>query len=73
MDTYCPNGKTLASAGRDHKVIVWDATTGESLATLSAHSQEANGVTFSPDGKMLASSDRDGHVKLWDVSKLASR
>jgi len=30
---YAPDGKTIASAGLDQKVILWDAETGKLLRT----------------------------------------
>jgi WD40 repeat protein len=72
---FSPDGKTLASGGRDGKVKLWDVATGKNIADFQAHSRDARGakgmvagVAFSPDGKTLATCGNDRTVKLWDVT-----
>ena len=65
---YSPDGKTLASAGDDGTVKLWEGATGKEQATLRGHSREVWSVAYSPDGKTLASGSWDGTVKLWDVT-----
>ncbi len=67
---FAPGGKTLASAGTDGTVKLWDAATGRNLTGISAHPKGAWAVAFSPDGKLLASGGEDRNVKLWDVPAL---
>jgi len=72
FETYCvawsPDGKMLASAGRDTVVKVWDAATGQG----EVHPERARGrresVAWSPDGKVLATASSDRTVRLWDVA-----
>lgn len=64
---YAPNGKMLASAGRDETVRLWNPKTGESLATLTGHGGLVTGVAFSADGKQLVSGSGDGTVRLWST------
>ena len=65
---YRPDGKTLASAGRDGTVRLWDLETYENTETLHAHTDEVTSVAFSPlDGNTLASASLDGTVRLWDM------
>jgi RNA polymerase sigma factor (sigma-70 family) len=64
---FSPDGKRLASAGRDRLVRVWDTATGEEVRRLAGHKEYAYSVAFSPDGKLLASGDvLNAH--LWDLA-----
>jgi WD40 repeat protein/serine/threonine protein kinase len=64
---YAPDGKMLASAGKDRMVRLWEVASGRRLATLRGHSDEVNWVAFSPDGKTVATASEDRTVRLWDV------
>ena len=67
---FSPDGRTLASAGYDSIVRLWDAATGKQKATFTGHEQNVVQIAFSPDGKLIASGGnwRDKNVTLWDVS-----
>jgi WD40 repeat protein len=62
-----PDGRTVASAGEDWTVKVWDAAAGQIRHSLLGHSGAVCGLAFSPDGKLLASGSRDGTIALWEV------
>ena len=64
---WSPNGKSLATAGADHTIKLWDLSTRRELATLSGHTDAVRCVAFSPDGQALASGCDDGVLKLWDM------
>ncbi|MBI1913370.1 MAG: WD40 repeat domain-containing protein [Planctomycetes bacterium] len=64
---FAPDSKTLAVAGYDRTVRLFDASTGELRRSLQ-HPKEARSVAFSPDGKTLATGSYDNAVRLWDLA-----
>jgi WD40 repeat protein/class 3 adenylate cyclase len=61
-----PDGRRFATTGKDGTATVWDARTGEAVATLEGHEGAVTDVEFSPDGSRLATTGRDGTVRFWD-------
>jgi WD40 repeat protein len=62
-----PNGETLATAGSDKVVRLWNARTLSPKLTLEGHAGPVLGAAFSPDGSRLASVGWDRTVRVWDV------
>ena len=56
---FSPDGKTLATAGFDNSVKLWDYATGKEIRTISGHTGPVYAVAFSKDGKTLYSSSLD--------------
>ena len=59
-----PTGR-LVAVGAGDDVLVFSATTGSKVETLTGHTDTVTGVAFSPDGLELASSSRDHDARLW--------
>jgi WD40 repeat protein/basic membrane lipoprotein Med (substrate-binding protein (PBP1-ABC) superfamily) len=68
---YSPDGKRLASVGKDRMLKVWDASSGQLLDSGRATNVESTCVAFSPDGKYIATADHDMTAKIWDSRTLA--
>jgi WD40 repeat protein/uncharacterized caspase-like protein len=65
---FSRDGRLLASAGEDTKVILWDPAAGVELRGLVGHGGKVNSVAFSPDGRLLASGSEDKTIRLWEVT-----
>jgi WD40 repeat protein len=64
-----PDGRTLASGGQDHKVILNGIATNTRLGVLEGHKGRIDALAFSPDGRTLATGAEDRSVRLWDLTR----
>jgi serine/threonine protein kinase len=64
---WSPDGKYIASSGRDKTVQIWEAATGVKLLTYSRHVSYVYNAVWSPDGARLASTSF-GTIHIWNAS-----
>lgn len=65
--TFAPDGRTLASAGKDGTARLWDLTAGGAPLVLR-HADAVLGVAYHPAGTQLATGAADGGVRFWDAA-----
>ena len=71
---FSPDGKTLASAGMDNNIIIWDAETGKQIGRpMKGHRNFITSLSWEPlikmtQGRRLASSSKDKTVRIWDTA-----
>lgn len=65
---FSPDGKYIATAGYDRRIVLWDSLTGERLRSFDGHNGAIYDLAFSPDGKVLISGCADETVKVWNVA-----
>ncbi len=63
-----PDGKRVATGGRDGVVEIWDLEARERVQALPAQPSHVNAIAIAPDGKSIATGADDGTVRIIDVA-----
>jgi RNA polymerase sigma factor (sigma-70 family) len=67
------DGFTIAQAGWDHSIIVWDTLTARQWHRFQSDQGRIDSLDFSPDGTRLASGGENTTALVWDVRAKAER
>lgn len=72
---YSPDGTTLATAGWDKVIRLWNPASGELRNQVVVNLPQVQdprmyGVKFSPDGKLLATANMSAALLIWDAKSL---
>jgi WD40 repeat protein len=67
LDLAWNGGPLLASAGVDHRILLWSVAEGRVRHTLPAD-QVVRALAMSPDGTLVASGGDDPAVHLWETA-----
>ncbi|KAK7350246.1 hypothetical protein VNO77_08596 [Canavalia gladiata] len=62
------DGKLLASAGHDKKVVLWNMDTLQKESTPEEHKKVITDVRFRPSSSQFATASVDKSVRLWDAA-----
>ncbi len=64
---FSPAGDTLATAGYDRKIMLWDIASESVLHTIEGHNGAIYQLAYSADGSLLATASADETVKIWNA------
>lgn len=65
--SIAPNGKTIASGGRDNIIRLLEIDNDNKVSSLIGQTAGIISIAFSTDGKILASGDSNKEITLWDA------
>ncbi|KAI8972105.1 WD40-repeat-containing domain protein [Pilobolus umbonatus] len=64
---YSTDGQSIATAGDDSKVKVWNTVSGFCYVTFSDHTASVRAVEFAKQGQVIFSASLDGTVRAFDL------
>jgi WD40 repeat protein len=70
---FSPDGRTLASAGLERAVRLWDVAAAREWKTYTGHVAGVAAVAWSPDGRSVVSASSARELHCWDPATLQPR
>ena len=64
---YSPDGRTLAWAGRNRTITLWDTETRSVRAVCRGHQGIVRSIAFHPRRQVVVSAGFDGSIRFWDT------
>lgn len=61
-----PDGTSVATAGWDSTVGIWDSATGKLINKLAPSNRSVLSASFSSDSKYLVTAGLDGYARVWE-------
>jgi WD40 repeat protein len=65
--TFSPDGRLVATAGRNNTTRVWNAATAEQVHEFGGHVEPVLSVSFDPSSTRLVTTSEDGQARVWDT------
>ncbi|MXV76889.1 WD40 repeat domain-containing protein [Candidatus Poribacteria bacterium] len=65
---FSADSNIIATGSADKTARLWNANTGESIRTLTGHTDTVYTPVFSPDGNKLVTHCNDSALRLWDIN-----
>jgi len=64
---FSNDGTRLATAGKDHQVIIYETTDFQVLHRFTDHREAVTYIAWSPDDSRLVTCSQDREARLWDT------
>jgi serine/threonine protein kinase/WD40 repeat protein len=61
------DGSLVAAAFAARRILVWNASSGEQIATIFGPTSPTSALAFSNDARRLASGSIDGDIRVWEI------
>ena len=65
---FSPDGSRIVTASKDKTARLWDAATGNLLATLLGHEDAVLSAQFSSDGARIVTASANKTARVWDAA-----
>ncbi|KAK6362835.1 pre-rRNA processing protein [Orbilia blumenaviensis] len=65
-----PDGKYVATGGKDSRIVIWDAETLKPVKVFKHHRDAVNGLVFRRGTNQLYSCSSDRTIKLWSLDEM---